>query len=230
MYIILFPQLLKITNPNNIEEILQIINVFLKKTEVGLIPLNFITEELLTQVNDWLQENSFNNAEKLSQIGKLIKSINQQLQFIDGYKVGLLEILKKGVFNNNLESVNEFRVVNSTSENNQILLLLNTDFNHLSGFLVDGEKLFDVIIKGELQSELEFDYNIEFPTRINSNTNRDDLIYVSQLIPYFPTKLIQIKLNDENLIKELINRRSWIYGIATVLLLLALFLGVVFNY
>ncbi len=38
--------------------------------------------------------------------------------------------------------------------------------------------------------------------------------------------MIQIKLSDENLINDFIKRRSWIYGIATALLLVALALGV----
>ncbi len=38
---------------------------------------------------------------------------------------------------------------------------------------------------------------------------------------------MQIKLIDENLINDLIERRSWIYGISTVLLLVAMVLGVV---
>ena len=38
--------------------------------------------------------------------------------------------------------------------------------------------------------------------------------------------MIQIALNDESLIKDFIKRRSWIYGIASALLLVAMFLGV----
>ena len=61
----------------------------------------------------------------------------------------------------------------------------------------------------------------------NSNTTGDNLVYTSQLNPWFPEQLIEIKLNDENLIKDLIKRRGWIYGIASVLLLVAMLLGVV---
>ena len=38
---------------------------------------------------------------------------------------------------------------------------------------------------------------------------------------------MEIKPDDENLIKDIIKRRSWIYGIASVLLLVAMFLGVI---
>jgi two-component system phosphate regulon sensor histidine kinase PhoR len=39
--------------------------------------------------------------------------------------------------------------------------------------------------------------------------------------------MIEVKPRDENLIKDLIKRRGWIYGIASVLLLVAMSLGVV---
>jgi two-component system phosphate regulon sensor histidine kinase PhoR len=95
------------------------------------------------------------------------------------------------------------------------------------GFLIDGNKLFDTILKTALQSGFEFDYKIEFPTGYTSNSSSQSLVYASQLNPYFPGQIIQIELNDENLISNLIKRRSWIYGIATALLLVAMFLGVV---
>jgi two-component system phosphate regulon sensor histidine kinase PhoR len=39
--------------------------------------------------------------------------------------------------------------------------------------------------------------------------------------------MIQIKLTDENLLKDFVKKRSWIYGIASVLLLVAMSLGIV---
>ena len=220
------PQLLKITNPDTSEKIFPLIKIFIEKMEAGFIPLNYNTEELLTQIRKWLKKSSFNSLENLSHIDKLIKNINQQLQFISEYKNTLLEVLTKKGLNNQLKIGNDIKVINPVIGNNQLLLLINTNINNPSGFLIDGEKLFNTIVKSELQSGFEFDYDIEFSTELISNAPRDELIYTKQLNPYFPRQTLQIKLKDENLINELINRRSWTYGIATVLLLVALFLGV----
>ena len=83
------------------------------------------------------------------------------------------------------------------------------------------------LIKQDFNRDFEFDYNIEFATGYRSNSTKNNLVFSSQLNPYFPEQQLQIKLSDENLINDLIQRRSWIYGISTVLLLVAMVLGVV---
>jgi signal transduction histidine kinase len=220
-------QLLKVTNANNFEKILPAVEFCIEKMESGSIPLNFDTEELLIHVTDWLKENTFNSRGKPANINKLIESIKQQVQFIITYRNELSELLRKGNPDNHFIAGNDFKVVNSISGTNQEFFLINTNFINPTGFLIDRNKLFDIILKTDLQSGFEFDYKIEFPTVYNSNTVRDHLVYTSQLNPWFPEQLIQIKLNHENLIKDLIKRRGWIYGIASVLLLVAMFLGVV---
>ena len=221
------PQLLKITPAVNAEKILTSVEFCLEKMETGSIPLNFNTEELLISVTDWLKGNSTNNQSKLAIINKLIESIKQQVQFTTTYRNELSELLKKGNLNNHSIAGNDFKVVNSISVNDQEFFLINTNFENPAGFLVDRKKLFDTILKTDLQSGFEFNYKIEFPAAYNSNTAGENLVYTSQFNPLFPERLIEIKLNDENLIKDLIKRRSWIYGISSVLLLVAMFLGVV---
>ena len=221
------PQLLKITNSDNQEEILSLVEFCLEKMKMGSIALNFSTEELLTQVIKWIQENTFKNPKKIEHINQLEKNINDQLQFVNEYRNEMSEILKERNLGNHLNVGNDFKIVNSFSGNNQKLLLVNTNFKHPVGFLIDGNKLFDTLLTTALQAGFEFSYKIEFPTGYISNTTGQNLIYTSQLNPYFPGQMIQIKLNDENLINDFIKRRSWIYGIATTLLLVAMFLGVV---
>jgi signal transduction histidine kinase len=220
------PQLLKITNPDNSEKIFPIIKFFLEKMEAGFIPLNYNSEELLVLINKWIQANSFNSLEDLTYIDKLIKNINKQLQFVSKYRDILLDDLTKSVYSNQLKIGNDIIVINPVVRNNKFLLIINTNFINPSGFLIDGEKLFNSIIKSDLTSDFEFEYDIGFSTEIISNTSEDDLIYTSRLNTYFPQQILQIKLKDKNLINDFINSRSWTYGIATVLFLVALFLGV----
>ena len=109
------PQLIKITNPDNCEEILPLIEFCLEKMEMGFVPLNFNTEELLTLVIKWSQENTCISPEKLLKIKKLKKNINQQLQFINEYRNEMLELVSKGSMDNHLNVGNDFKVVNSFS-------------------------------------------------------------------------------------------------------------------
>jgi len=92
---------------------------------------------------------------------------------------------------------------------------------------MNSKKLFDTIAKTDLQSGFNFDYKIEFPVEYSSNTSVDNLVYTSQLNPLLPEQMIRIKPSNATLVKDLIKRRSWIYGIAFVLLLVAMSLGVV---
>ncbi|MBT3383244.1 MAG: HAMP domain-containing histidine kinase [Prolixibacteraceae bacterium] len=220
------PQLVKISNSDNCDEILVLFEFCLEKMETGFIPLNFGTKELLALVIKWTQENSFISTEKLAHVNKLEQKINKQLQFIDEYKNSMLELMKKESPDNYLNVNNDFRVINSYSGNSQKLLLVNTNLENPVGFLIDGIKLFDSVLNQGLQSVFEFDYKIEFLPGYPSNANEKSLIYTAQMNPYFPGQMMQIKLNDENLINDFIKRRSWIYGIATALLLVALSLGV----
>ncbi|MDB4581558.1 HAMP domain-containing histidine kinase [Draconibacterium sp.] len=221
------PQLLKITTAGNIEKQLPIFECCFEKMEKGEIPLNINTKDWLTQSINSLQEITVNNPGKLENIKTLETYILQQLQFVDEYRSTMSELLKKGSLDQFLNVGNDFKIVNSISGNSQKLLLINTNFTNLAGFLIDGEKLYATVIKTGLQSGFEFEYKIEFVSGYNSNSTKNNLVYSSQLNPYFPEQVMQIKLIDENLINDLIQRRSWIYGISTILLLVAMILGVV---
>ena len=221
------PQLLKITNPDNRKKVFTDVNFCLEKMASGLIPLNFNSEDLLILVTDWLKKNTFNYHEESANINKLIISIKQQIQFAITYRNELSELLSNGTLDNHFTAGNDLKVVNSISGTNQEFFLINTNFANPAGFLIDRNKLFDTILKTGLQSGFEFDYKIEFPAIYKSNTTRDNLVYTSQLNPYFPGQLIQIKLENEDLINDFVKRRGWIYGISSVLLLVAMFLGVV---
>jgi len=93
--------------------------------------------------------------------------------------------------------------------------------------LINRNKLFDTLVKADLQEKFDFDYVIDFPEGYILNDNSQNLVYSSQLNPYFPGQLINIRLGDEDLISGIVKRRSWIYGIASLLLLVAMVLGVV---
>jgi signal transduction histidine kinase len=219
-------QLLKITDPDNLEEVFPVVEFCLEKMETGSIPLNFNTEELLILVTDWIKDNTFKSQGASANINNLIKSTKQQVQFAIKYGNELSELVKKGDQDNQFIAGNDFKIVNSTSGSNQEFFLINTNYGNPAGFLIDSKKLFDTIAKTDLQTGFEFDYKIEFPALYSSNTSGDNLVYTSQLNPLFPEQMIKIKPSNETLIKDLIKRRAWIYGIAFVLLLVAMSLGV----
>jgi signal transduction histidine kinase len=220
-------QLLKITNNDNRGKVYPAVESCLEKMETGSIPLNFNTEELLILVKNWLNGNYSDNPGKITNINKLSESIKQQVQFVTKYRSEISELVIRGNQDNHVTVSNGFKVINTASGNNQEFFLINSDFENPAGFLIDGKKLLDTVAKSDLQSNFEFDYKIGFPTLYNPDPTNDKLVYSSPLNPYFPEQLLEIRLTDEKLINNIIKRRGWIYGIASVFLLIAMLLGVI---
>jgi signal transduction histidine kinase len=222
-----FFHLLNHTNAENLESVTPLVEFSLEKMEEGSIPLNFYTEELLSLAADWLEKNTFSNEARRSHIHRMITGLNQQVQFVNQYRKDLSGMVREGIVDAQYTDSSGFRIINSLSGNNRELFLVNKGDKNTTGFLIDRNSLFDTIVKTGLQDGLEFEYIIEFPSGYTSNTAANNLSYSTQLHPYFPGQTMQVKLQNEDLITDLIKRRSWIYGIASVLLLLAMFLGVV---
>jgi signal transduction histidine kinase len=219
--------LLNNANADNLEIIVPLIAFSLDKMACGTIPLNFHTEELLMLVTNWLGENTLNHPGECSHMNRVIAGINQQVHFVNLYGYELSGITKERNTVTQYTDSNGFKIIHSFSGSNRKFFLVKKSFKNTTGFLLDRNSLFDSIVKTGLQDGLEFGYIIEFPTGYISSTAAHSLSYFSQLNPYFPEQFIQINIENEDLITDIIKRRSWIYGIASVLLLLAMLLGVV---
>ena len=220
------PQLLKIAGTDNSDELVSLIGFSLEQMRSGLIPLNYSTGELLSDITDWFNKSTPESTEQLSQIDVLIKSLDQQIQFVNVYGDELKEIMERSNLENYYSTGNNFKTINSQSGDNHEFFLVNTDLDLPAGFLINRNKLFDTLVIGNLRGGFDFDYLIEFPEGSILNDNSHNLLYSSQLNPFFPGQMILIRLADEDLISDIVKRRSWIYGIASVLLLVAMVLGV----
>jgi len=220
------PQLLKIAGRDNSDELVSLIGFSLEQMNYGLIPLNYFTGELLSEITDWFQKDSTINQEQQSHINVLTENLDQQLQLVNTYGSELKEVIGKVNHDSYYSTSNNFKIINSQSGDNHEFFLVNTDLDVPAGFLIDRIKLFDTLVIGNLLGGFDFDYLIEFPEGYNLNNNGQNLLYSSQLNPYFPGQFIRIRLADEDLISDIVKRRSWIYGIASVLLLVAMVLGV----
>jgi signal transduction histidine kinase len=220
-------QLLKIVEPARKEKTIPVLEFALEKMASGAVPLNYSTESLLTQITEWLKGDNTIDSMNQARIHALVSIINKQLQFTAKYQDELKGLLAKGNRNNAYYSDdNGFKVIKSLSGYDKEFFLINTDLANPAGFLVDRNKLFNIVIKADLQEGFDFDYIIEFPAGYVLNNNRQNLVYSSQLNPFFPGQLMQIRPENEDLISDLVRHRGWIYGIASLLLLLAMMLGV----
>ncbi len=197
----------------------------LEKMNAGKIPLTYQTTDLLLQFADEVQFLSLENDSVKARMNELILNINRQISFVSSRKNELTELIQSDKTENQKNAINSFQLINSFSYTPAELLLVNSDSSDYWGFLINGEMLLEKVGQQELQKEMQFNYSFSFPAVYSSN-NQHYLTSVTLLHPYFRVRSLQIKLSDENALTNIIKRRSWIYGISSVLLLVAMLLGV----
>jgi signal transduction histidine kinase len=223
------PHLLNHVGEGNVEEIVPVIKLFLERMGHGFIPLNYQTEELLALAREWSREQQFLDSIRVTEIDRSIKAICQQLQFVNLYDGELDRIVQQESPNKPQENPKGFRIETLYTESDPRFFLFQMEQTHISGFLIDQTMLFDTIVKGGLHEGLEFDYLFAFPAEFHASSGRNSLSYSASLAPWFPEQTLQITIGDQGLISDLVRRRSWIYGIASVLLLVAMLLGIILT-
>ncbi|MRR21390.1 HAMP domain-containing histidine kinase [bacterium] len=221
------PQLLETNDKNNHQKVLSIIRFGLTKMEAGLVPLSYNTEDLLTLVTVRLTEIASDNPDDYDLIMTLITGIRKQYQFASTYGEELKELVAEADLDHIPAAGNGFTIAGPVSGTDKEYFLLNSDLVNNAGFLIDSKKLFDTVLATDMQYGLQFTYRIAFPRYRNAAIPDNDMVYVSTILPWFPDQQLEISLADEDLIQNIVNRRGWIYGLATVLLLVAMSLGVV---
>ena len=220
------PQILKMKEPQNQEKIWAVLEFSLQKMKNGEIPLNYYTEELINSISTWVGIVIEARLSK-ERINHLITQIKIQLKFVETHGKDLAKLVATGDPQRYLSIGNDFIIANSYAERDQELLLINTNLTYPIGFLLDRKSLLAFSNSEQLQSDLEFRYKIETTSGYDGQAKDHQLTYTTQLNPYFPGQFFHIKMNNENLFREMVKRRSWTYRVALVLLLVAMLLGVV---
>ncbi|MBE0674122.1 MAG: GHKL domain-containing protein [Bacteroidales bacterium] len=222
------PQLLSITDQDNYTETLQAVRLNLEKMADGTIPLYYSTEELLGSIPEYLKKTGSEKQGNAIVIDGLSACLQEQIRFILVYGEELKGLVAKVNSDHSPSSGNEFFVEGPASGMINSYFLINSSAENHIGFLIDSEKLLDTVLTMELQSGLEFEHIINFPASFSRyDAANDRLVNRSQLNPFFPGHTMVISLSNETLINDIVRRRAWIYGIAFLLLLGSMLLGVV---
>jgi len=217
---------MKIPEKSHSERIPEVIGDCLEKMEIGSVPLNYNSEELLADIAGWLKNNNYIDNERSAGIRSLSAEINKQIRFAINYGNELPDILNKENPVSFSGNGTDFKLISPATGNNNEFFLINTNSEITSGFLIDRSKLLNAALKNDLQKGFEFSYRIDFPEKYVAGIIDDNLVYSSQLAPFFPDRQIEISPVNKDLITDLVNRRSLIYGISSLMLLVAMGLGV----
>ena len=209
------------------DEIIPVIENFLIDMEQGSVPLNFQSGEMLDLISEWSIENLSTDSISFKLIESSLERLNEQLMFVDQYGDEVKAIIGEEYSRNGHQGFDQVRIANIFSDSIPQFILYTETKPYCAGFLIDRIRFLNTIARTDFQEDLEFKYMYDFPVETNLSSTLDYLVYSFHLNPFFPEQTVQIYPQDEDLISDLVKRRSWIYGIATFLLLVAMLLGII---
>lgn len=221
------PQLLNISDSLKTKLIYKEFNLILSKMVSGEIPLNYNTQDLINSISEWTTKYSsdFNNYKITAD--KYIDEIKKQLNFVFQFT----DVIKDYISNeekSSLFKVNEyFPVYKLTDDGDRLVLFKSGNNDLIIGFELIIDDIRNILMEKDLSVSNDYEYIIEL-LNINKDFASDvsGQQRISNLSSFTPNEFVVIKLKNENLIDEFITRRSWLYGLALVLLFGGLILGV----
>jgi len=220
------PQLIKIFDHTNKENVFQEIEFCLNRMVAGDIPMNHSTVNILSQVTNWLDEQEV-NSEKLGEVSNLIQHIKSRFAFIDRNAGVIRESQDREMRTEDPLIGGKYTALTGMSQNPEELILINLEADYHSGFTISLDQLWRKVSGKEFTEDTEFAYEVELINKINGvNSSGNRLATLAEISPYFPGHQVLIQIKNERLIDEFVRRRSWIYGIALALLLGGMVLGV----
>jgi len=194
--------------------------------ESGTIPVNQSTPDLLKLVSDWI-ESGPSPQDSIPSLIESIQIIEKRLAFIERNREVIRKylILSKG--DEHPLMIGSYHILSGTLPGGGELILIEPGEEYSIGFSIKLRKIWDEISIQELTEGTEYEYTIEL-VRNGNRPNETDLAMSTsfEISPYFPGFQMTVKLANEDLIDELVRRRSWIYAIALTLLLGGMILGI----
>jgi len=200
---------------------------FISKMNDGLVPLNPSSTELVNQLEAWIRNSSLSDNEQRVALVEYIQLTKDRLAFISDYSGLIKDFLSSGSKPDLLKINNSFYAYRGIRSDYSDLILLNLEHDSVYGYVLEIDSVWLNVTKGFSFPETEFEYEIALIKSNQSDFLYDkDLTTIVEFSSFFPSHLVKIELKDKNIVTKYITRRSWIYGIALILLLGGMLLGI----
>lgn len=216
-------QLIKINLPSKQNEIVGLAEKFFKQLAENEIPLTMGTQTILDDLSRWFSSVQIQESQQKNVIA-LVENINSKLSFISVYSNEIREITAS-------RRKSELPAISGTSpvfavniNENPELLVMSAESETMAGFVVSLIDLWSDVTS-QLPESKDFEYSVDLVSG-SAPANPDELAVRAELSPYFPLHRIVIKPANEELVEKFVRKRSWTYGIALVLLLGGMSLGI----
>lgn len=218
-------QLIKLPLPGKQMETVRLIQLFLEQLDSGIIPLNSGTKTTLEELSAWILKVQLTKSQEES-FRLLTENINSRLDFIANYGSKIREVIVSGKQSELPEISGRFGVFGINIGENPDLIVIDNDWENPAGFVLSLKNLWYSVID-QLPENIKSEYRIELVSSSNAPANPDKLSVRAELSPYFPLHRITIRPVNEELVEKFVRKRSWTYGIALILLLGGMSLGII---
>jgi len=221
------PKLLLLSDLTQIKQSSELSKQFLLGILDGEIPINLSTKEVINEVNSWITTHT-SFIEEPDSLIYLVDQVKELLAFVIANK----DDIRNFILTNNKsgsKQINGYSALNDFDDDEQGLLLIKElpDQEEYIGFVPEIRVIKKRAVLALEKVQTEFTYGAEIENRsFNTLPDETQIRKVSLLSSYTPDEYIVVSLKNENLISEIVTRRSWMYGIALILLIGGLLLGV----
>ena len=219
--------LLEICESDNPVNIIPEIGSLLEGIISGTVPINSSTPEILSGITYWMEHSGELDSSKILEMDETIRMIDRKLRFINDYSEILMASLEERRNNESQLQLGRFMVLNNPTEDPGKIVLIDPGEQQSPGFCMVLDSLWSGFMITRVTEETEFDYSVSLLRKeLNVHQGNDPMVHYRLLSPYFPEYEIRIGLQDENLIDTFVQKRRWTYGIALILLLGAMLMGI----
>jgi len=215
-------QLLKLTDDNLKIDVEDLLVTFLKGLVNNQIPYNRSTSDLIVEIQNEINQIDDKETQELAR--SLCFNINKKVAAIFDYDKSMQAIIKGEEMEPSLR-LKKFFVINNENDNNEIMLLHQSDENSI-GFIVPLKKLDNLVLENIKLIQSKFEYDIQLvDAGIDGSFFDTELIVQNNFSPLFNNKMIQVKLKDPNIVDDFVFKRKLTTGIGLFLLLGAMLIG-----
>lgn len=217
-------QLIKLQLPGKQNEIVALAEIFIKQLAENEIPLTPGTQTILDDLSRWFSTVQLQESQQ-KKVSALIENINFKLGFISVYSNEIREITVSGRKSELPAISGKYPGFAMNVNENPELLVISAESETIAGFVVSLNDLWSDVTS-QLPESKDFEYAVDLVSG-SVPVKPDELAVRAELSPYFPLHRIVIKPANEELVEKFVRKRSWTYGIALVLLLGGMSLGIV---
>jgi signal transduction histidine kinase len=217
-------QMLKMSLPEKREKSVNLARLFLEQLDNNTIPLNPETETILEELNTWLTTIPVSE-EQNKRFHFLTEKIKSKLNFIVSYSSNINEIINSNKPSELPLILKQFSFYPINRGGTPELIIINSEKENPTGFVINLNNIWSSATS-QLSKEIKSEHIIELVQGSSPLINQDLLSIRTELSPFFPMHRIVIKPANENVVEKFVRSRSWTYGIALVLLLGGMSLGI----